>query len=336
LPLQAGTDLSADGLQSHPMNTGTPERKTSPWWSSTKGGPPGPGPVPANWTKQRPSPTAHAAHAAPTMWASVGSPLASTMRHTPGKFARGGYYGHQPGDHGAGKVFADGKALRQSAHSASGSQLPISPLPINDEVLQRINALGPEMQPMQKYILLVGIVLDFYSKAMLVRELSRFAYHDVWTWFSMVFIFWTLSGCCTTAYWLLHYPMPSAADIEKEGMSAPRVYGFSKLYFKRVVRNAGALCAMCQLGTAFAAWRALRTNDLRQRKAEMDLRGMQLVDTVFLTLPVATLQAYIGMACSSPDVICPGRSGFDIIVGWLAVVGCRNFKPVFKAPGCSD
>jgi len=34
-----------------------------------------------------------------------------------------------------------------------------------------------------------------------------------------------------------------------------------------VVRNAGALCAMCQLGTAFAAWRALRTNDLRQRKA---------------------------------------------------------------------
>jgi hypothetical protein len=51
------------------------------------------------------------------------------------------------------------------------------------------------------------------------------------------------------------------------------------------------------------------------------LLGMQLVDTVFLTLPVATLQAYIGMACSSPDVICPGRSGFDIIVGWLAVVG---------------
>jgi hypothetical protein len=80
-------------------------------------------------------------------------------------------------------VFADGKALRQSP---SNPQLPISPLPINDEVLQRINALGPEMQPMQKYILLVGIVLDFYSKAMLVRELSRFAYHDVWTWFSMV------------------------------------------------------------------------------------------------------------------------------------------------------
>ena len=61
--------------------------------------------------------------------------------------------------------------------------------------------LGPEMQPMQKYILLVGIVLDFYAKTVLFRELSRFATQDAWTWFSMVFIFFLLSGCCTTAYW---------------------------------------------------------------------------------------------------------------------------------------
>ena len=36
---------------------------------------------------------------------------------------------------------------------------------------------------------------------------------------------------------LRRYTMPSAVDIEKEGMSAPRVYGFSKLYFKRVVER---------------------------------------------------------------------------------------------------
>ena len=105
------------------------------------------------------------------------------------------------------------------------------------------------------------------------NELSRFATQHSWTWFSMVFIFFLLSGCCTTAYWLLHYEMPSKQEIEKYGKNAPKVFGFSKLDFKRMVRNAGALFAMCQLGTAFAAWRALRTNDLRQRKAEMDLRG---------------------------------------------------------------
>jgi len=52
----------------------------------------------------------------------------------------------------------------------------------------------------------------------------------------------------------------------------------------------------------------------------MDLRGMQLVDTVFLLLPVATLQAYVGMKCSSPDLTCPGRSGFDALL-FCAVLG---------------
>jgi len=37
----------------------------------------------------------------------------------------------------------------------------------------------------------------------------------------------------------------------------------------------------------------------------MDLRGMQLVDAVFLLLPTATLQAYVGMKCSSPELTCP-------------------------------
>ena len=98
------------------------------------------------------------------------------------------------------------------------------------------------------------------------------------------------------------------------------MFGFTKLDFKKMVRTAGAVAAMCQLGTAFAAWRALRVKDLRQRKAEMDLRGMQLVDAVFLLLPTATLQAYVGMKCSSPELTCPGRSGFDALL-FLAVLG---------------
>ena len=201
-----------------------------------------------------------------------------------------------------------------------------TPLPISKSVLERIDALGPEMQPMQKYILLMGIALDFYAKTQLVRELRRFATQGSgvgWAWFSMVFIFFLLSGSCTCAYWLLHYPMPSEAEMRAmrdAGSQQTKVFGFTKLDFKKMVRNLGAICAMCQLGTAFAAWRALRTNDLRQRKAEMDLRGMQLVDTVFLILPVATLQAYVGMACSSPDAYCRGRSGFDVLL-FLAVFG---------------
>jgi len=236
--------------------------------------------------------------------------------HFPGKpFINGGAGGLD-----SGPKLSGGKLIRKSVPSVVSTSRVMSPLPISRSVLERIDALGPEMQPMQRYILLVGIVLDFYAKTQLIRELRRFATSADWTWFSMVFIIFFFSGCCTCAYWLLHYPMPTKADIDKYGKNAPKVFGFTKVDFKRMVRNTGALCAMCQLGTAFAAWRALRTNDLRQRKAEMDLRGMQLVDTVFLTLPVATMQAYIGMACSSPDIVCPGRSGFDILL-FLAVAG---------------
>ena len=214
--------------------------------------------------------------------------------------------------------------IRKSvSNNASAQKRVMTPLPISQSVLERIDALGPEMQPMQKYILLMGIALDFYAKTQLIRELRRFALQGSsggWAWFSMVFLFFLLSGSCTTAYWLLHYPMPTKEEVARLGEKQTKVFGFTKLDFKKMVRNAGAVCAMCQLGTAFAAWRALRTNDLRQRKAEMDLRGMQLVDTVFLILPVATLQAYVGMACSSPDIVCPGRTGFDILL-FLAVFG---------------
>ena len=111
------------------------------------------------------------------------------------------------------------------------------------------------------------------------------------------------------------------------------VFGYTKYDFKVFVRRFGAVCAACQLGTAFAAWRALRSHDVRQRKAEMDLRGMQLVDCIFLSLPVATLQCYIGMMCSSPFATCPDRTGFDYVL-FSAVAGGlhRGRKPCFWGP----
>jgi hypothetical protein len=77
------------------------------------------------------------------------------------------------------------------------------------------------------------------------------------------------------------------------------------------------VCACFQLGTAFAALRTLRSDRPdRQRRAYMEMRGMRLVDTVFLTLSVASLQCYIGMRCSSEFIHCEGREGFD---AWLAI-----------------
>jgi hypothetical protein len=48
--------------------------------------------------------------------------------------------------------------------------------------------------------------------------------------------------------------------------------GLKKGTFKRWVRRVGSLCAVLQLGTAFAATRALFSSEARQRLVEMDLR----------------------------------------------------------------
>ena len=48
--------------------------------------------------------------------------------------------------------------------------------------------------------------------------------------------------------------------------------GLKKGTFKKWVRRAGTVCAVLQLGTAFAATRALFSSEARQRLVEMDLR----------------------------------------------------------------
>ncbi len=52
--------------------------------------------------------------------------------------------------------------------------------------------------------------------------------------------------------------------------------GLRKETFKRWVRRLGTLCAVLQLGTAFAATRALFSSEARQRLVEMDLRSVPL------------------------------------------------------------
>lgn len=244
------------------------------------------------------------------IWASIGSPMTTPFQAR----ALGGSI-----DAGATpKPSAAAARQRAKMRQSLPAQFQ-APMPISRQVAARIDCLGPSLNIVQRMMLVVGILLDFYSKTQLIRELMRFAHAGSWVWFSFVLVFFVFSAMCITGYWVLHYPMPPKPEPGSEGKQQ-KVFGFSKYDFKRYVRRFGALCATLQLGTAFAAWRALRTNDLRARKAEMDLRGMQLVDTIFLTLPMATLQAYIGMTCSSPANVCPGRDGFDVLL-FFAVAG---------------
>jgi len=75
------------------------------------------------------------------------------------------------------------------------------------------------------------------------------------------------------------------------------------------VRRAGTVAAALQLGTAFAAARALRASEVRQRAVAMELRGMRLADTVFLTLGVACLNAWAQVRCAAPGTPCAPGGG---------------------------
>eukprot|EP00884_Botryococcus_braunii_P010525 jgi/Botrbrau1/19474/Bobra.0338s0091.1 len=153
------------------------------------------------------------------------------------------------------------------------------PIPIRRDMEARIQSLGTELPTAHKAILWVGIILDICSKASLYLLLVRFARSGKWYWFAMVLGFFLMSGALVTAYWLTHYPgalaeraLKSRSDLGLQG----RVYGLPKTTFKAWVRRLGTLCAVLQLGTAFAASRALFVSEVRQRLVAMDLRGIAL------------------------------------------------------------
>ncbi|GMH36591.1 hypothetical protein BSKO_04464 [Bryopsis sp. KO-2023] len=193
-----------------------------------------------------------------------------------------------------------------------------APLPMSRQMEERIQTLGPALPVTHKWLLWVGIFLDIACKISLVRELARFANRSSWEWFSLVLIFFLLSSAVVTAYWRSHYSEAMVGKLSKD--DNVRVYGFSKNDVKRFIRSFGTVCAVFQLGTAFAATRALFSSETRQRVVAMDLRGMRLVDTVFLTLVLSILQVYIGMHCSKPETYCQGREGFDMVL-CLSVIG---------------
>ncbi|QDZ20824.1 hypothetical protein HOP50_04g33450 [Chloropicon primus] len=204
----------------------------------------------------------------------------------------------------------DSQAMKSSTNSAPADMQQLALPPIPKGIMDRIATLGPELPNIQKWILYTGIVLDVIGKLTLVYELNRFATKKDWAWFSCVMMFFLLSGFMASTYWLAHYTYPQPSSSKPE----VRIFGFSKTDVKRIIRRFGAVCAAFQLGTAFAATRALYSKDVNQRKIMMDLRGMRLVDTVFLTLSMCGLQAYIGISCTNPDSHCPGRIGFDPVL----------------------
>ena len=213
------------------------------------------------------------------------------------------------------KALRESQAMKSSTNSAPADMQQLALPPIPKGIMDRIATLGPELPTIQKWILYTGIVLDVIGKLTLVYELNRFASKEDWAWFSCVMIFFLLSGFMASTYWLAHYTYPQPSSTEPE----VRIFGFSKTDVKRIIRKIGAVCAAFQLGTAFAATRALYSKDVNQRKLMMDLRGMRLVDTVFLTLSMCGLQAYIGISCSNPNSHCPGRVGFDPVLS-LSIV----------------
>ena len=167
-------------------------------------------------------------------------------------------------------------------------------------------------------LLHTGIILDVIGEISLIVEMGRFADKENWAWFSFVLLFFAVSGTATAQYWMAHYTW----DDEEVQQNSSTIFGWTKRDAKRFVRRTGAVCAVLQLGTAFAALRALRTKEHKKKAATMDLKGMRLVDTVFLSLAMAGLQVYIGMACTAPGATCPGRRDFDgmLVVSILASI----------------
>ena len=185
-----------------------------------------------------------------------------------------------------------------------------APLPLTREVEARIQSLGTELPATHKAVLWAGVGLDVASKASLAAQLVRFALDGATAPAASLAAFVAASSAAVTGYWLAHYPGTVAeraarARAAARGGSPPRAP--PRVRARALVRRLGTLCAVLQLGTAFAAARALRSSEPRQRLVAMDLRGMRLADTAFLTLGVACLNAFLQVRCAAPGTPClPG------------------------------
>jgi len=259
---------------------------------------------------------------------------ADGLPFSPAKVIAGGVKGDVErglaGTLGSSALENSGTGTAAGAGALSHSQ--IEPFKFPSDVKARVDALGTDLADIQKVLLWTGILLDIIGKALLMVEMARFANRDNWEWFSFIFLFLVISGSMTTMYWMAHYTW----DEDRTRKDTVAIFGWTKNDVKRLIRRVGAICAIFQLGTAFAALRALRTKDHKKKAAAMDLKGMRLVDTVFLSLAMSGLQAYIGMACSSPEAKCPGRVGFDGILMVSIVASLLSATICFVALDLKD
>jgi len=207
-----------------------------------------------------------------------------------------------------------------------------APLNVPQALADRIQSLGTDLTSPQKNMLWLGIGLDCFSKISLLREILRFAQDDL-GWFFMVLLFFLTTSTLVTVYWLHHYP-PIAPDLPDK--KEPRVYGLTKNDVRRLVRKTGAIFSFLHLGTIFAALRSLFSHQVKQRAVAMDLRGMRLVDALFLTLSLAIMQAYIAIRCSDDALECPGREGFDFFLGASIVASLISGALSFLALDFND
>ncbi|KAK9916442.1 hypothetical protein WJX75_002644 [Coccomyxa subellipsoidea] len=170
-----------------------------------------------------------------------------------------------------------------------------------EDVEDRITSLGPALPMEQKALLWLGIALDVSSKVSLCVSLARFAHRQRWLWFGATLGFFTTSSAVCVMYWMTHYPTAalegdlreSRSKMQRSDLYEARVHGLRKETFKKWVRQLGTLCAVCQLGTAFAAIRALFSSEARQRLVEMDLRSYQLELASFFMYRLAELSARV-------------------------------------------
>ncbi|CAG9460075.1 unnamed protein product [Pedinophyceae sp. YPF-701] len=204
----------------------------------------------------------------------------------------------------------------EGRQSASGREVFEAPLKMNSGLEERILVLGPQMARVGKVLLWAGIVLDLVSKASLFREMHRMLSNGHGGWFAMLLIFLVTACTINALYWRSHYTFYDTHP--EDGRTRSKVLGWMGLTRaddRKLIKLLGTACAVCGFGTLFAAASALRASDVAQRHSAFEVKGMRFADTVLLTMPVAVLQTYIGMACRSPDVECAGRTGVDVLLG---------------------
>eukprot|EP00232_Nephroselmis_pyriformis_P013797 CAMPEP_0182897760 /NCGR_PEP_ID=MMETSP0034_2-20130328/27085_1 /TAXON_ID=156128 /ORGANISM="Nephroselmis pyriformis, Strain CCMP717" /LENGTH=521 /DNA_ID=CAMNT_0025031697 /DNA_START=194 /DNA_END=1756 /DNA_ORIENTATION=- len=192
--------------------------------------------------------------------------------------------------------------------SALPFELPVGALQKDIQVpqarLDRIQTLGREMRPWDRFALYYGICLTLVDKITDTMVLIRFAKRAAYAEFTCVLGFILMSGIAVTFYMLEHYPWRSrnAKTTEEREL---------KVLYHVQMKVLGVVCAMFQLGTVYAALRALHTKEALQRKKHMDFLGMRLVDMMVQTLPQICLQVFLGI---STDALAPGRPNFDMVL----------------------